>query len=252
MALPLPRESAPEPPSSDLPATYRNPWQTLGENLQAVVADARLRARELWRRNGQGTLGRPSWWPADLAPLFWPLLLAAALALLLASFGGFALVVFSRVPVALEPPVAIQSSLNPQLSSETPLIPQLSMPLEPAPISEPSPAIEVVPQVPDSPLPEPPSPEPEPLPAVLTPPGADGLLISAQAMPDQLSLVLQLSPEFSQLPRAEQQQCADRWQQWSADLGYDHLELRDAHAVLLARDALVGGGMIVLIPPITP
>jgi hypothetical protein len=87
---------------------------------------------------------------------------------------------------------------------------------------------------------------------LLTRPGADGLLISAQAMPDQLSLVLQLSPDFAQLPRAEQQQCADRWQQWSADLGYDHLELRDSRAGLLARDALVGGGMIVLTPSITP
>ena len=77
--------SPPEGPSQqsaqqrDLPATYRNPWSTLGDNLWAVVADARLRAQEVVRRNGQGGLWRPSWWPADLAPLFWPLLLALGL-----------------------------------------------------------------------------------------------------------------------------------------------------------------------------
>ena len=247
MALPLPQESAPEPPSRDLPATYRNPWQTLGENLQAVVADAGLRGREVWRRNGQGTLWRPSWWSADLAPLFWPLLLAAALALLLVCFGGIALDL-SREPVVLESREVVVSSLNP----EAPLVPQPAVPLEPAPVPEPSAAIDTVPQEPPSPLPEPPSPELEPLLALLTRPGADGLLIGVQAMPDQLSLVLQLSPDFVQLPRAEQQQCADRWQQWSAELGYDHLELRDSYAGLLARDALVGGGMIVLKPSMTP
>ncbi len=47
-------------------------------------------------------------------------------------------------------------------------------------------------------------------------------------------------------PCAAQQRYAEQWQLWAADLGYDHLELRDSRSGLLARDALVGAGMIVL------
>jgi hypothetical protein len=43
-----------------------------------VAASVRLQARQLWRRNRQGDLSRPGFWPKDLAPLFWPLALALA------------------------------------------------------------------------------------------------------------------------------------------------------------------------------
>lgn len=70
-------------PSRDLPALYQDPWRRLADDLRAVVASLRLRIWELWRRNRQGQVRVPGFWPAELAPLFWPLLLAAALALLL-------------------------------------------------------------------------------------------------------------------------------------------------------------------------
>jgi hypothetical protein len=92
----------------------------------------------------------------------------------------------------------------------------------------------------------------DPLAALLTRPGADGLLLGAQARSDQLTLVVQVSPAYGQGSPAEQQQRADRWQQWAFELGYDHLELRDSSAGLMARDALVGSGMIVLTPSPRP
>jgi len=77
--------SSREEPPSPLPAPYEDPWRRLATNLAtdlaAVVATARLKARELWRLNDQGTLAAPAFWPRGLAPLFWPLLLALGLVL---------------------------------------------------------------------------------------------------------------------------------------------------------------------------
>jgi len=70
--------------SADLPQIYENPWGLLGRDLRAVVADAGLQLRILWRRNRQGEFSVPGFWPGSLQPLFWPLLLALVLALLLA------------------------------------------------------------------------------------------------------------------------------------------------------------------------
>lgn len=78
----------PGPPP--LPAPYRNPWSDLADALRAVVADRRLALQRLWRRNREGELPLPSLWPRDLAPLFWPLLLSAVLALLV-GLGGWLL-----------------------------------------------------------------------------------------------------------------------------------------------------------------
>jgi len=74
--------SSREKPSSPLPAPYQDPWSRLATDLAAVVATARLKARELWRLNGEGTLATPVFWPRGLAPLFWPLLLALGLLLM--------------------------------------------------------------------------------------------------------------------------------------------------------------------------
>ena len=59
-------------PSGNLPAPYVSPWQEFGRNLQAMAADLRLRGQELWRRNREGELSVPGFWPRDLAPSFWP------------------------------------------------------------------------------------------------------------------------------------------------------------------------------------
>jgi hypothetical protein len=64
-----------------LPAPYESPWQLLGRDLRALAASARLKVLELRRRNASGDLPLPARWPRSLAPLFWPLVLAAVLAL---------------------------------------------------------------------------------------------------------------------------------------------------------------------------
>jgi hypothetical protein len=263
MALPPPQESAPERSSRDLPATYRNPWQSLGENLQAVVADTGLRGREFWRRNAQGMLWRPSWWPADLAPLFWPLLLALATALLVAliSVGWMALrlrsgvapLESSNLPISASAEVAtsLQPPGEPLPQAPSPSVPGDSAPGEitaaPA-TTDPEPSVaeqELEPDAPEAVLPPEPTPV-APLDALLQRPQAEGLLVGARVLPDQVSLVLEVAPGFANLSTAERQRRAEQWQEWATELGYHHLELRDSRSGLLARDALVGSGMIVL------
>ena len=75
---PSPRQD----PRSPLPAPYEDPWRRLANDLVAVVSAAGLKARELWRLNGEGSLASPAFWPRSLASLFWPLLLGLGLALL--------------------------------------------------------------------------------------------------------------------------------------------------------------------------
>jgi hypothetical protein len=161
-----------------------------------------LRSRELWRRNRQGSLWSPSWWPSDLAPLFWP-----ALALFLAALLGSALVLLLRVwpsaPDPAAPAAVVQSAPELQQSSD--------------------PLLELVQR-----------------------PEADGLLVQAEGVADQSLLILQVRPAFPALTPQEQQRRAEVWQLWANQLGYEHLELRDSRSGLIARDALVGEGMIVL------
>lgn len=67
---------------SGLPAPYEDPWRRLAVDLRAVAAASRLKLRELWRRNREGELPRPGFWPASLGAIFWPLLLALLLGLI--------------------------------------------------------------------------------------------------------------------------------------------------------------------------
>ncbi|MFZ9279692.1 MAG: hypothetical protein ACO23M_05255 [Vulcanococcus sp.] len=218
-----------------------------------------MRGRQFWRLNGQGQLWRPVWWPKDLAPVFWPLLLVAALAL----FGGALVWLAPRLqPLAPEPPREQISQLAP-LSEDRPPEAELAEPPEPtAPTERPEPTQppELTQPLGDSdsaPLedrdsdpavdqPELPPLEPDPLLVLIQRPEADGLLLGAEAEPEQGLLVLQVRPAFPALSPDEQRRRAEQWQQWASDLGYEHLELRDSHSGLVARDALVGEGMIVL------
>jgi len=70
-------------PRSPLPVPYEDPWRRLANDLVAVVAAGSLKARELWRLNGEGSLARPAIWPSSLASLFWPCLLGLVLVLAL-------------------------------------------------------------------------------------------------------------------------------------------------------------------------
>ncbi len=283
---------------SNLPAPYRNPWRSLSEALSAVAADSRLRLQELWRRNGEGDLRRPGWWPRDLAPLFWPLLLAAVLAVLAAGFSlalpriqqlwapapspSAASEARSESPAANGPapsgsalngPATERPSGQPESSGvaqpERAAAPEaenttVERPGERRPASEATrrpqprsesrsaldaqPGSERVPDAVSEPVlePEPESAPLDPLVDLLERPGSDGLLRAAEGQPQRGTLQLQVRPAFKRLQRADQQRHAELWQAWAQELGYDHLELRDGLGALLARDALVGSGMIVL------
>ena len=283
---------------SNLPAPYRNPWRSLAEALSAVAADSRLRLQELWRRNGEGDLRRPGWWPRDLAPLFWPLLLAAALALLAAGF-SLALPRIQQLRAPAPSPSAASEARSGSPADNGPALnaparngpatdrpsgqPETSGVAQPERASEPDaenttverpgerrpaseatrrpqprsesrsaldaqPGSERVPDAVSEPVlePEPESAQLDPLVELLERPGSDGLLRAAEGQPQRGTLQLQVRPAFKRLQRAEQQRHAELWQTWAQELGYDHLELRDGLGALLARDALVGSGMIVL------
>ena len=207
-----------------------------------MVADTGLRLRESLRRNGEGSLWRPRWWPVDLAPLFWPLLLALALAALMA-LGVW----LPRLrPAATEP--APPSAVAPALPtvSEPPAAEPPAAAVLPEPAPEPAPEAALEPATDGESLEAEPlePPPPDPLVLLLQRPGADGLIRRAVGDADASSLSLQLAPAFPALAAKEQQRRAELWQQWARDLGYDHLELRDSRAGLLGRDALVGDGMI--------
>ena len=206
------------------------------------MADTGLRLRESLRRNGEGSLWRPRWWPVDLAPLFWPLLLALALAALMA-LGVW----LPRLrPAATEP--APPSAVAPALPtvSEPPAAEPPAAAVLPEPAPEPAPEAALEPATDAESLEAEPlePPPPDPLVLFLQRPGADGLIRRAVGDADASSLSLQLAPAFPALAAKEQQRRAELWQQWARDLGYDHLELRDSRAGLLGRDALVGDGMI--------
>lgn len=245
--------------SSNLPVPYRNPWGQLGDDLRAIGADTRLRGWALWRRNAQGQLWSPAWWPTDLVPLFWPLLLTASVALLLSAVLWITSLLEPRNP----PPPSTGAPDGPAAVIPEPL------PLDPSPLELDSQAISEREDTPDQgaletdkpvlvePAQEQPALPPEglapppvdPLLELIQRPEADGLLQAAEAVPEQSLLVLRLRPAFPALSTSEQQRRALQWQEWASALGYEHLELRDSHSGLVARDALVGEGMIVLLDP---
>jgi len=269
MALQPPQDPPLPPASRDLPAAYRNPWQSLRDDLVAVVADLRLRCQELWRRNSQGSLWRPSWWPSDLAPLFWPLVLGLAIALSAIGIAAAA-TALRRVQPDVAASRSVVASADQDRGTEQRLQPPADLPDEPSVEAGDGSADAITNGGADAtadagadlPRPEPedassldaappsesemPKASVDPLAELVQRPAADGLLMGAHVLPDQVTLELQVSAGFDRLPAAEQQRRAVQWQQWATDLGYDHLELRDSRAGLLARDALVGSGMIVL------
>ena len=221
-------QTTPEKPSL-LPVPWSSPWkqlrQDLARDLPAVGSASVLRLRELWRRNREGDLSVPGFWPQALSAWFWPLLLAVALSLPL---------LLGRGPtpapaVVLEQPLPVEQQLQ-----------QAFEPTPPAP--QPLPAAET--EVDPLPLPAEPLVSLDPLLALLEEGSTADLIASIHPLPDQGVLELTPSDGFAALSTSARQQQADHWLDLSRSIGYDNLQLVDATGKLVGRSAQVGEGMI--------
>lgn len=214
-----------------LPAPYRSPWSSLGEALQAVGADMVFRLRRHWR----------------------PLVAGSALALILA------LALLWARQGRQEPAQSLATDPTEQLQQDAPrraepvpaALSPSALPVSPALLG--SPAVTELQAVTESQavpapqaVPEPPT---DPLVALLQLQGVAGFVQSAE--PDQARgcLRFRLLPPGARLPAKELERQFQRWMQLAMELGYDHLELLDPSGQLVARDALVGAGMIMFDAP---
>ncbi|MFN4867028.1 MAG: hypothetical protein ACK5GZ_12010 [Cyanobium sp.] len=234
------------PDGEDLPAAYVNPWGLLRRDLGAVLASMRLELWQLWRRNRQGDLPRPAFWPQSLAAGFWPLLLALLLSLLVAAAWGLGRSApqapAAEVSVAVERPVG-------ELLAEPPSMEQPIAEQPPAeqPPAEQSPVEELPAEQPPE-IAELPAPAPRHVGEGLQQGG--GLLGAARLREPDGDLELVLDPTgWQALPTAERQVLAEQWQLRAESLGSGRLWLLDSQGTALARSARVGSGMILLAPP---
>jgi len=260
--------------SPNLPAPWQNPWGLLWRDLGAVLASLGLGLRELWRRNGEGSLWRPAFWPQGGAKLFWPFLVVALVVLLV--LGGRPLLAARRPPPlpplaaggnttteaatqAEKPPTSdgtsgTEASLSPPAATAAPVAP----PSAPQPMESEAPA--ATPAQPsrgeteagalgpsDAPLPT-----PDPLLQELAPDDPEGWIGATRAEPGASRLDLLLIDRFGTLPEPQRLALAGQWQRRAEFLGYEDLRLLDGRGHLLARRALVGSGMILLEFPATP
>ena len=235
-------ESDPRQEPGNLPAPYVSPWLEFARNLQALLADLQLRAQELWRRNGEGDLSVPGFWPRNLASIFWPVVLVLVVAVPLASLRWWQ----SAHPTLPEPVLSVVASdgfvpdgVLPETVVPEPLLP------EPLITPQPQPALEPEPTLLD--FEDPPLPELDLNPLLdlfLDGSAPEGLLASATPQPAQNRLVLQVSDAWTSLGPSVRTSIAENWQQRSRDLGYSSLQLVDGQQTLLGRSARVGSGMI--------
>jgi len=249
-----------------LPVPYENPWGLLARDFSAVAASLRLQARQLWRRNRQGDLRRPGFWPKDLAPLFWPLALALAVGMLtLLVVGGAKLlspgppgdvapVEGSRggvspaaevSPATLESETLASPTLNPELLNPELLNPEPFEVAAAEPLAAGSLAAEESLAV-ESPAAE--NPGPDPLKAAMGQVDPGHWIRAIAADPERGTLQLVLAAPFTALPEAKQLQQAETWQSQALALGFDRLELKDRQGRPIGRQARVGSGMILLTP----
>ena len=238
-----------------LPAPYQSPWEALRRDVPAALADLRLRGRELWRRNWEGDLSSPGFWPQNLAPLFWPLLLVLVLAVLILGV--------MQLKAALAPgigpePAGIERILTTPLPEARPLVatPE-SLPSEPV-ASESSIAADPIAAEPVPAEPEIPVLQVTPLMRLLEEVDRDaavprGLLMTAQPVPARNGAVLTLDVQrWMGLSPSNRLERAEAWWQQLQEEGYEDLTLEDASQHLLARPSRVGNGMIVFDPQTTP
>jgi len=221
-----------------------------------VLASLRLRVWELSRRNRQGDLPVPAFWPRRLGPWFWPLLLALAVA----AAAALALLALNALPAPLAEVLKIELPQNevPQIE----LIQKGASPVRESPVQEPAgstagqDAAELGPGLPaDRPASPasadtaPPGPRPDPLLALLQPADPRQLLSSVRERPAFACLRLKLTADFQTLASDERQRQAEAWRLRALELGYERLELVDGSGRLLGRTAQVGSGMILLDAP---
>ena len=235
MTLPFDAPPAGPDPAHPYPAPYEEPWGRLAFDLRAALASTGLRLRELVRRNRQGELSVPGFWPPSLAWLFWPLLLALFLALVLALVTAVGPALVRRSDSAGAPAQELVLSQ-----------PVQSQPLQQQPVQQ-RPDKQPVPQAPSPPEQAPPL-AIDPLLALLAEDDPWGCIASARPYPGQGRLELELAPTFLALAGPLRQQQADQWLERSRELGYERLRLLDGSGALLAQAARVGSGMVLLGP----
>lgn len=217
----------------NLPAPYTSPWRQLQQAVVAVLASLRLDLRSLWRRNNSGELPRPSWWPRDLAPLLWPLLLSAAIALLLAA----GLRLHGQAPQA-QPPEQPQTQPQPPPPPPTETTSRAAGPSPVAQAPAPSPPPTQLEQLPLA----------DPMLAALGQAGGRELIDASASVSEQGLLQLRLNGRYGGLSPQQQRRLAESWLERSIELGFDQLELIDSNGRLLGYRARVGSGMILLDP----
>ena len=230
MTLPFDAPPAGPDPAHPYPAPYEEPWGRLAFDLRAALASTGLRLRELVRRNRQGELSVPGFWPPSLAWLFWPILLALFMALVLALVTAVGPALVRRSDSAGAPAQELVQSQ-----------PLQQQPVQQRPDKQPVP-----------PAPSPPEQAPplaiDPLLALLAEDDPRGCIASARPYPGQGRLELELAPTFLALAGPLRQQQADKWLERSSELGYERLRLLDGSGALLAQAARVGSGMVLLGP----
>jgi len=258
----IPSELPPDSPfqGAPLPVPYENPWVLLARDGRAVAATLRLQARELWRRNRQGDLRRPDFWPADLAPLFWPLALALAVGLLsFLGVGGTRLLALGPVgvgpadvspggdaPAAEVSPATLESArLEPATLEVASSEPKAAEPTPPEPTAaEPMAAEETL----SAEILAADSPGPDPLAEAMDQVDPGHWIRAIDPDPERGTLQVVLAAPFTALPEAQQLQQAETWQNQAMALGFDRLELTDRQGRPIGRQARVGSGMILLTP----
>ncbi len=226
---------------SELPVVYESPWRALGRDLRAVAASCVLALRRLWRRQWQGDLPTPPFWPRRRATLFWPALLLGLVLLGLA--GGLA--VRQLHPASIERPVERGGS-GPSPSVTSPPLPTDPLPRDPA-VAPLQPPVQAAAGLPE-PLKAKAAPGASSAPVLLPQGFSDdsGLVLAAPTGAGSSLLNLQISEAFQSLPERDRQRLAQQWWQQALGLGYEHLHLLDPGGDELGREAVVGGGMILL------
>ena len=231
-------ESEPRHEPGNLPAPYVSPWSEFARNLRALLAELQLRAQERWRRNREGDLSVPGFWPRNLASIFWPLVVVLLVAVPVAGLRWWQ---SAHPPVAESKPAAVAIDQRVPVA----VLPEAVFP-EPLITPQPEPALAPEPTLFDV--------EDPPLPVLDLNPLMDlfldgsapeGLLASATPQPAQNRLVLQVTEAWISLVPSARTSISEDWQRRSLDLGYSSLQLVDGEEKLLARSARIGSGMIV-------